>query len=174
MNKKAIANLLEEKHLELFNWLKDQSKDAFKKGPEEKWTTGQHIVHLVDSIQQVNRALSYPKFLLKYKFGKSNREVRAYDAIVQRYQEKLSKNQDKAREFNIEVKTPDQKKYNELLHTLQIQNKKLQHKTNKWKDKNLDNLILPHPLMGKMPVREIIMWTAYHTEHHTAILKDKH
>lgn len=86
----------------------------------------------------------------------------------------MSKNQDKAREFNIEVKTPDQKKYNELLHTLQIQNKKLQHKTNKWKDKNLDNLILPHPLMGKMPVREIIMWTAYHTEHHTAILKDKH
>ena len=61
-----------------------------------------------------------------------------------------------------------------MLATLQIQNKKLQHKTNQWKDKNLDNLILPHPLMGKMPVREIVMWTAHHTEHHTNTLTEKH
>ena len=109
MNKKEIIDLLEKKHQELFDWLKNQSEDAFKKGPEGKWTTGQHIVHLVNSIQQVNRALSYPKFLLKYKFGKSNREVRTYDAIVKRYQEKLSKNQDKAREFNIAVKLQTKK-----------------------------------------------------------------
>ncbi len=174
MKKEKIINLLEEKHQELFNWLDNQSKGVFEKGPKEKWTTGQHIVHLVDSIKQVNRALSYPKFLLKYKFGKSNREVRAYSDIVKRYQEKLSKNQDKAREFNIDVKTPNQEKYNQLLNTLQVQNKKLQHKTNKWKDKDLDNLILPHPLMGKMPIREIIMWTAYYTEYHVSILKEKH
>ncbi len=174
MNKEAIIDLLEEKHQKLFNWLENQPEDSFNKGPKGKWTTGQHIEHLVDSIKQVNHALSFPKFILKYKFGNSNREVRAYDDVVNRYQEKLSKNQDKAREFNIGVKTPDQKKYQQLLNTLQIQNKKLQHKTNKWKDKDLDNLILPHPLMGKMPVREIIMWTAYHTEHHATILKDKH
>ena len=172
MNKEAISNILEEKHQELFNWINEQPEDSFDKVPGDKWTTGQHIVHLVDSIKQVNYALSFPKFLLKYKFGKSNREVRAYDDIVKRYQEKLSKNKEKARAFNIKVKTPSLEKYKQLLTTLEIQNKKLQHKTNKWKDQDLDNLILPHPLMGKMPIREIIMWTAYHTEHHTKLLKD--
>lgn len=174
MNKKEIIDLLEEKHQELFNWLQNQSEESFKKGPEGKWTTGQHIIHLVDSIQQVNHALSFPKFLLKYKFGKSNREVRTYNDIVKRYQEKLAKNQDKAKAFNVKVKTPSKKNYEQLISTLKIQNKKLQHKTNRWKNKDLDSLILPHPLMGKMPVREIIMWTAYHTDHHTTILKDKH
>lgn len=174
MKKEDIVDLLEEKHQKLFNWLKNQPKDSFKKGPEGKWTTGQHIEHLVDSIQQLNKALSFPPFLLKSKFGKSNREVRNYDDIVKRYQDKLAANQERAREFNSNVKTPTEKKYKQLLTTLEIQNKKLQYKTQKWKDKNLDNLILPHPLMGKMPIRELIMWTAYHTEHHAKILEEKH
>jgi len=37
-------------------------------------------------------------------------------------------------------------------------------------DKHLDTLILPHPLMEKMPIREIIMWTAYHVELHMETL----
>lgn len=174
MEKETIISLLEDKHQELFNWIHKQPEDSYEKGPEGKWTTGQHIVHLVASIKQVNNALSYPKFLLKYKFGSSNREVRSYDEVAKRYQEKLSKNQERARKFNIEVKTPSKIKFNQLLATLQVQNKKLQHKTKRWKNKDLNSLILPHPLMGKMPIREIIMWTGYHTEHHTTILKEKH
>lgn len=174
MNKEAINEILENKHQQLFNWIKNQPQDSFQKGPEGKWTTGQHIVHLVNSIKKVNHALSFPKFILKYKFGTSNREVRSYEAIVKKYQDKLSKNKEKAQEFNKKVSTPSEKQYKQLLTTLQIQNKKLQHKTKRWKNEDLDNLILPHPLMGKMPVREIIMWTAYHTEHHARILEQKH
>lgn len=174
MNKEDIVNVLEEKHQKLFNWLENQPDENWNKGPEEKWTTGQHIEHLVDSIKKVNHAMSYPKFLLKYKFGTSNREVRSYKEVANRYQEKLSTNQDRARVFNQNVKTPSLQKKKQLLATLQIQNKKLQHKTNQWKNKNLDKLILPHPLMGKMPIREIVMWTAHHTEHHTNTLIEKH
>ena len=57
------------------------------------------------------------------------------------------------------------------LTKMQIQHKKLQYKTRKINDVNLDTLVIPHPLMGKMTVRELIMWAAYHTEHHTTILK---
>ncbi|APG64225.1 hypothetical protein LPB136_02065 [Tenacibaculum todarodis] len=174
MNKESIVNLLEDKHQQLFDWLKEQPEDTFEKGPEGKWTTGQHIEHLVNSIQKLNNALSFPSFILKSKFGTSNREVRTYNEVVKKYQDKLIVNQEKARAFNINVKTPSEKKYKQLLSTLEIQNKKLQYKTLKLKDKNLDTLILPHPLMGKMPLREIIMWTAYHTEHHTTILEEKH
>ena len=174
MEKEAVVNLLEEKHQQLFSWLKNQPEDIFEKGPEQKWTTGQHIDHLVNSIKQVNKALSYPKFILKHKFGVANRAVRSYDEIVKKYQDKLSKNQERAKQFNIHIKTPSEKKFKQLLSTLQIQNKKLQDKTQRWRDKDLDTIILPHPLMGKMPVREIIMWTAYHTQHHADILKENH
>ncbi len=174
MNKEAIVDLLEEKHQQLFDWLKNQPEGYFNKGPEGKWTAGQHIEHLVDSIKQVNLALSLPFFVLKYKFEESNREVRTYNEVVKRYLEKLVTNQEKVEKFNINIKTPSEKRMKQLFSTLEIQNKKLQYKTKKWKDEKLDNLIFPHPLMGKMPIREIIMWTAYHTEHHTKILESKH
>jgi uncharacterized damage-inducible protein DinB len=171
MDKDDIADLLEEKNKELFNWLDKQPKENWEKGPKEKWSTSQHIQHLVDSLQLLNNALSYPIFILKYKFGICNRKPRNYEAIVQNYQQKLVDNKDLARTFNQKLKKPTLKERNRLLTRFQIQQKKLQYKTKKISEKNLDTIVVPHPLMGKMTIREIIMWTAHHTEHHTESLK---
>ena len=171
MDKIDIVDLLEKKHKELFDWLENQPLENWEKGPKNKWTTGQHILHLVNSLQLLNNALSYPKFILKYKFGVCNRPSRNYKAVAKNYDEKLEKNQDRARNFNKDLKKPTLKERESLLTKFQIQQKKLQYKTKKISDKNLDKLIIPHPLMGKMTLREIIMWTAHHTEHHTETLK---
>ena len=55
------------------------------------------------------------------------------------------------------MKIPSVNDKHYILNRLQTENKKLQYKTNKLSDKQLDKLILPHPLMGKMPIREMIM-----------------
>ncbi|PWG04782.1 DinB family protein [Polaribacter aquimarinus] len=171
MQKEAIADLLEEKNQVLFDWLSSQPEDNWEKGPDNKWTVGQQILHLVSSLQLLNNALSYPRFFLKYKFGTCNRESRDYETVTKKYQEKLIINQERARIFNQKLKKPSQKDRARLLNRLQIQNKKLQYKLRKISNINLDTLVIPHPLMGKMTIREIIMWTAHHTEHHTNILK---
>jgi hypothetical protein len=170
MNKTNIADLLEVKHQILFDWLAKQPKDIWEKGPDKKWTTGQQIQHLVDSLQALNNALSYPRFFLKYKFGICNRATRNYETVATNYQKKLIKHKDKARNFNKNLKKPTLKQRAQLLAKLQIQSKKLQYKIKKISTHNLDTLVIPHPLMGKMTVREIIMWTAHHTEHHTETL----
>lgn len=170
MEKDAISDLLEEKHKILLHWLENQPEDNWETGPENKWTIGQHVLHLVNSLQLLNNALSYPRFFLKYKFGLCNRETRDYNTIVKKYQQNLKDNKDKARIFNQKLKKPLQKDRNRLLTRLQIQSKKLQYKIKKISDVNLDTLVIPHPLMGKMTIREITMWTAHHTEHHTNIL----
>jgi hypothetical protein len=86
----------------------------------------------------------------------------------------LIKNQDKASTFNQKLKKPLFSEKERLLNRIQIQNKKLQYKIRKLSDTNLDSLVVPHPLMGKITLREIVMWTACHTEHHTQILKEKY
>ena len=172
MDKQAIADVLEEKHQVLFEWLENQPDDQWGKGPEDRWTTGQHALHLLKSIKPLNDALSMPRFLLRYRFGKNNREVRSYETVANRYEERLSENLDKARVFNEKLKTPKLNDKNYILNRLKTENKKLQYKTRKIKDKDLDELILPHPLMGKMPIREVIMWTAHHVEHHTKTLQN--
>ena len=35
----------------------------------------------------------------------------------------------------------------------------------------LDNLVLPHPLLGQLTIREMIYFTIYHVEHHTRNIK---
>lgn len=171
MNKIEIADLLEEKHKDLFSWIENQPIENWEKGPKDKWTSGQHILHLVNSLQLLNNALSYPRFFLKYKFGLANRPSRDYKTIAKKYDDKLEENQARAAKFNQKLKTPTLKERERLLTKFQIQQKKLQYKTKKISEKNLDTLVIPHPLMGKMTIREIIMWTAHHTEHHTETLK---
>lgn len=175
MDKESIANLLEEKHQKLIHWLENQEDEKWEQGPEGKWTTGQVTLHLLQSLKPLNTALSLPKFILRYKFGKANREVRDYDTVMKRYQERL-KNIPQGATFgpsqNMKVPKLNDKQY--LLNRLQVESKKLQYKTRKLSDKNLDTLILPHPLMGKMPVRELLMWTTYHVEHHTKQLMNNY
>lgn len=174
MDKKEIIAILEEKHTDLFDWLADQELENWERGPDGKWTSGQHVLHLVNSIKLLNKALRTPKFLLKRKFGVANRPVRDYEEVAKRYDDRLAENLERSRAFNQGLKVPSQKEKERLISLLQIQSKKLQYKTEKWSDKNLDTLLLPHPLMGRMIVREIIMWTAHHTAHHTSILKENY
>ena len=174
MTKSEIVNLLKEKHQELFDLIENKNDEKWLYYPKGKWTLGQHVLHLADSMALLNKALRYPKFILKYKFGKSNRETRSYEMVVKKYQEKLAANQERAKQFNSALKTPTLKDKLFLINKIKVQNNKLQQHTHKWKDKQLDTLLIPHPLMGKMTVREIIMWTAYHTEHHVKILKDNY
>jgi uncharacterized damage-inducible protein DinB len=166
MQKDQIAELLESKHQELFSLLEPLDQDQWESGPEGKWSVGQVALHLLQSIKPLNDAMSMPKFILRYKFGKANREVRDYETVINRYNEKLDNVQGGVSPFSKNMKNADFKHKNYILTRLKMENKKLQYKTQKWKDKSLDNLILPHPLMGKMPVREMVMWTAHHVEHH--------
>jgi len=172
MNKKEIVALLGKEHQRLVNWLNNQPEENWEKGPEGKWTTGQQVLHIVNSLQALNKALRVPKFILKFKFGKSNREVRDFDTVVQRYQDRLRENQEAAFQFNQKLKTPSIQERKKLITTLIREYTKLQKHTKKWKDRHLDTCILPHPLMGKMPIRELIMWSAHHVNHHTNVLID--
>ena len=36
-------------------------------------------------------------------------------------------------------------------------------------EKDLDNYILPHPLLGKLTIREMLFFTIYHVQHHEVL-----
>lgn len=40
----------------------------------------------------------------------------------------------------------------------------------KFNEEDLDNYILPHPLLGKLTMREMLYFTAYHVTHHHKIV----
>lgn len=154
---------------EVTEWLTQQATEKFTKGPKSKWNTSQHLDHLHQVVLQLNRALLIPKFLLRWRFGKPNRPGRKYKAIVARYQEKLSL-------VKGNLTPPGGKKHSvadkpKMIENFQLQIQRMQKGLEKWTEEELDQYLIPHPLLGKMTVREILMWMVYHHYHHLNNLK---
>jgi hypothetical protein len=175
MNVLEINHLLKANYLELSGLFKNRKPEFYEYSPEPgKWTAGQHIVHLVQSTKPLLKAVSFPAFILKWKFGKSNRSVRDYHIIVESYLEKLESASDIVSPFSKNMSEIKSYQIDEWLHQLYELNTKLSAKSLRFSESELDTIILPHPLMGKMILREILMWNAYHTAHHVQILKNKY
>lgn len=172
MHKDEIADLLEEKYHTLLDWLEVQDDEKWIQNPKGEWTTGQQALHLLQSIIPLNNALSMPKFLLRYRFGKTNQEVNDYGVIVERYLTRLKEAEGKTFKGSRKLKIPKIEDKTYILTRLQVESKKLQYKARKITDENLDTLLLPHPLMGKMPIRQILMCNAYFVDHRTNTLKE--
>jgi len=174
MTKAEIIDTLKQQHEVLYEWLKHHPDKNWEKGPLNKWNTGEHIVHLIQSENALNKALWLPKFYLKYKFGTNNRDNRTYNQIVKKYQDKLTANPGVVANISKNMPPITLTNKNSYISKLDKEKKILIKKFQKWNESDLDTYLLPHPLMGRMTVREIIIWTAYHTEHHYNILKSKY
>lgn len=145
------------------SFAKQQQEENFQSSSYGKWSAQQHLDHLSQSTAILNKALSKHRLLLRYSFGKPNRNPRTYDQVVSRYNERL-------KEVSPGTKSPFEGKQvgtqKEAINYFEKEAEKLSKLTAKWKDKHLDNYLLPHPLLGKMTLREILFFTIYHTNHH--------
>ena len=173
MDNKSINDLLNANYDQLVIWSESHGIRNWTSGPKNKWTGGQHVLHLVQSTKPLLKGISMPKFLLKYKFGKCNRPIRSYEEVVKNYHNKLSKVV-AVSPFSQNMPETSLSTMPSHLEALKSLNNKLSKTTLKLKDKHLDVCLLPHPLMGRMTLREILIWNAYHLKHHTDILNEKY
>lgn len=140
---------------------------------EGKWTAGQHIEHLRISTAPVNKVMKVPKILLRYKFGICNRQERSFDSIVKKYERKLNEGNVKApSRFTPKFLSTSEKE--KTLEALDNQRHTLIKNINKWSEKALSKYVIPHPVLGKMTMREMLYFTILHTDHHRLILKERY
>lgn len=174
MENKIITAQLKSNENLLIALFDSATPDFWVKKPEGKWSAGQHVIHLVQSTRPLLRALRMPNFLLKWRFGKSNRPSRSHEEVVKRYKEKLALSQGVVGPFSLNMPESDHSQAQSWLSQLSQLNDNINKITLRLKDRDMDTILLPHPLMGKMTLREILMWNAYHTLHHIEVLKEKY
>jgi len=173
-NKQEIIAGLNRSFEELCTFLEQKESGFFEGAPEGKWQAGQHLNHLIQSTAPVSKAMKLPAFALRYKFGKPNRPGRSYDQLVQRYQEKLAAitgAQAPSRFLPDKIAESDKA---ERIARFRKEKEKLSKQISNWSEAKLDKCLLPHPLLGKLTLREMLFFTNYHTQHHLKILKDKY
>jgi len=165
MLKQALVEAFEE----VSTYVANLPEEAFVKQSHEKWSVAQNLEHLTLSVRPVASSLKLPKVAFK-SFGKPNREVRTYTALVKRYKFRLS-TQRAVAPSRYTPQGDHQRNKNDLLNDWNTSCQKLLTRMDKWTDKDLDSYLIPHPLLGKLMVREMLFFTHYHTLHHLEAMK---
>jgi len=164
MNKQQIISQLQKNHTDFTDYIKSLREEDFLFTTDNKWTAGQQAEHILRSIKPVKFAFSLPKFFLKLFFGKANRSSRTYEQLVDRYKEKLAAGGRASGRFIPQpVAFADKEK---ICREILAVNNTLCKKVNECTEEELDNYILPHPLLGKLTLREMLYFNILHVEHH--------
>jgi len=164
MNREQIISRLIQNHNAFAEYMHSLNEDDFTYSLRgEKWTAGQEIKHIISSVKKLSKALLLPKFIIKKKFGVANRPSRTFDAQVEKYTKGLEK---LGGTYRVELDPVLYSERDHLIERLEKSVALLCSRSKKYSEENLDHYILPHPLMGKMTIRELLYFTAHHVLHH--------
>jgi DinB superfamily len=170
-DKTFIDRLLHAHADEMVLFMESQTATQFVESPNGKWSAGQNLDHLNKSLSPVNLALRLPGFVLSVMFGKPNRKPRTYDELVERYHQKLAAGGKASAQFIPPHINAGQKE--KLLIRFRKEIKFMSKRMSHWSEEQLDNYLLPHPLLGKLTLREMLFFSAYHIHHHHKLLQER-
>ena len=125
------------------------------------WSYAQNLDHLIRSATAIANALALPKLLIRTLFGKATNS-RTSDDVRSKYLAQLDQGSQAGGKF---VPTGSQGQADMLRQWDRVSSKLLTN-LDRWSEQQLDTLRLPHPLLGKLTVREMLFFTEFHTRHH--------
>jgi hypothetical protein len=162
---------------EKVNWIvtkavHDLTLDDFYSRYNKQWSVSDTVQHLSKSAQPVTFLLRCPKLYLWIKYGRMDeRPSRRFDQMVALYHKALARGvpPDKYAPVLYEVpyaeedaerfQKQDQRKWRRTSSAFQ-------KAASKWDDYQMDRYQLPHPVLGIITAREMIMYTIFHTQQH--------
>lgn len=166
MDKEIAIDLIIKNSTNLTLWTKTLSEEEFfKNHQEDKWSTAQQIDHLRKTSKLINRSFYLSKPILWYRFGKLKREEHDYETLEKLFKDKIK----------VSVLSSPQKlmpgdlsstSKTELINRYVNTNQKLITSLRGKKEAYLSNYVLPHPILGKLSIREMAYFVAIHTQHH--------
>ena len=169
MNRPAISAALFRHHESFIMRVLAMPMDERALSRNGKWTAAQQIEHILRAVRPVSMALRVPKWFLRWRFGKPNRPPRDFEGLVQRYKEKLEAGGRASGRF-VPPAIPA-REVGRITASLRSRVGALTRRVDTWTEEELDAFLLPHPLLGKLTVREMLFFTIYHVQHHQALVE---
>ncbi len=169
MKKQEIQNKLTESHASFITYLTSLTEEQYKFSNNQKWSAAEQLDHIYRSVKLLPLSLSFPKVILKVMFGKTKGVSLTYNELIKKYSNSLD-NGAKASGLFI-PKKPDASQIAKLAQSLSNSINKLNQKISDFSEEELDTVRLPHPILGKITVREMMYFSIYHVEHHLESIK---
>jgi DinB superfamily len=165
-----IIAALEEVHEEGVAYWTRFSDEAFFARIGAHWSPAEHVRHLTKSMKPILPALRLPKIALRAAFGLASRKGMTYEAMHTTYMQALAEGgsagrfapSEEAGDGNTARRDAIMDDHSETVRGLTAA-------IARWTDAQLDRYRLPHPLLGKLSVREMLFFTVLHNEHHMLV-----
>ena len=164
MKKTEIAKEFKEKANDFVFYVNTLSDQDFEKVINDKWSPGQQLEHIYLSTKPIEQVFLLPKFLLNIFFGKPKQTSKSYNEVVTDYQKILDNGGTAPSKFIPKQTGIDKKE--RLIKQLSKTVDKLIDKLNQKSEEDLDTILIPHPLLGRITLRELYYFTIYHILHH--------
>lgn len=169
MLKHDIIQLIRENYSQFYKYYRNIEDDKFGKPQlHGKWSPGQHLEHIRISTKVMNKAMQIPRLILWYKFGKTERVEKSYDQLKNKYLTATNNGFKAPPKFEPrEIFSVEKYK---LITRVRTEEQKLIAQVSACEESFLSKYQLPHPVFGKLTIREMLLFVAFHTEHHRKTL----
>ncbi|NUO81281.1 DinB family protein [candidate division KSB1 bacterium] len=163
-----ILARLQQLHGEANEFLGTLSDAEFFTPQGEKWSPAEQVRHLTKSVRPVAKALRLPRLALALLFGVHRVASHSFTEIEAFYQGRLKTGVTAGKFAPSSQPAPDdpRARRGEIMQRWQETHRALQYAIATWPEAALDRYRLPHPVLGKLSLREMLFFTLYHNAHH--------
>ena len=174
--RQLLVDGLDQTHRAIHERFADLSTDELFAPQGEHWSPAEHLDHLCRSVKAVTYAFRMPKLAILLRFGPSFGASRSFEQVVEVYRQALA-NGGRASGRYMPADRPSadaqDERRRQLLERWERRGRGLQSAVFTWGDLWLDRCRVPHPLLGKMTCREILLFTLYHNVHHADRVEER-
>jgi hypothetical protein len=153
-------------------WQQFSESDFFVAPIDGGWSPAENVEHLLKTTPPVTRALNMPRFVLRLLFGRARIPSRTFVEVRAAYRAVLADG-GQAGSYGPKPRAAIDDPVGtrqRLLNRWQTVLPQLAETIGGWDEESLDHYRLPHPLLGKLTVREMLYFTLYHVGHHAEIV----
>ena len=170
MEKQKIIILFTDNYNSFVNYLTELTQEEYLYSYQQKWTAGQQLEHIVLCVKPLVQVFSLDKQIIEQNFGKTDTQSRSYQILLDIYLEKLKEGGKAPDRFVPETTLSNQREI--LNDSLTKSVKELCLKIETFTDNELDSLLIPHPLLGNLTLREMLYNAIYHVKHHQKLTEE--
>lgn len=164
----SIQTALADLHVGSVSYWDSLDTSTFVAPIGEAWSPADNVRHLTTSMRAVTRGMRMPRLFLLLAFRRPSAPSRPYDIIRDTYRARLAQGASAGR-F---APRPRALPADATAERARIMSHHAMAVTDlcdviaRWPERALDGRQLPHPLLGPLTVREMLLFTVYHNRHH--------
>lgn len=161
MEKQELIKAFKGNHQEFTQYIDELNPEKFVYTYNNKWSAGQQLKHVLLTLNPFPKILPSKSYIAE-KFGTIDRTNWDYETVLNNYLK--SERKAPAQFVPDDVITPEQKEA--IIADLQHHIETITSLLSNYTEVELDTLSIPHPLLGKLTIREMFYLMSYHPLHH--------